>query len=178
MSDEIKMTPETGMTDEEIAELEKQREAAKEARLAPFKALRQRMDAGLRYAVANDGVTDEELLTMSAATPEWKPGMTLDKGDTVVYDGNMYVYIGEATYVTVAGHEPGTATQALYRRVKAEGSNEWQPDTDYIGEDDPDGKEPDEVTYDGLTYTCQLSHTSQAGWEPPTATTLWKLKTE
>lgn len=168
MSDEIKMTPETGMTDEEIAELEKQREAAREARLAPFKALRQRMDAGLRYAVANDGVTDEELLTMSAATPEWKPGMTLAVGDTVMHGGSMFVVI--QAHTTQAGWEPGTATQSLFRRVQQEGSTEWQPDTDYAT--------GAECTYEGSTYTCLQGHTSQAGWEPPNVPSLWKLKTK
>lgn len=168
MSDEIKMTPETGMTDEEIAELEKQREAAREARLAPFKALRQRMDAGLRYAVANDGVTDEELLTMSAATPEWKPGMILAVGDTVMHGGSMFVVI--QAHTTQAGWEPGTATQSLFRRVQQEGSTEWQPDTDYAT--------GAECTYEGRTYTCLQGHTSQAGWEPPNVPSLWKLKTE
>ena len=168
MSDEIKMTPETGMTDEEIAELEKQREAAREARLAPFKALRQRMDAGLRYAVANDGVTDEELLNMSAATPEWKPGMTLAVGDTVMHGGSMFVVI--QAHTSQAGWEPGTATQSLFRRVKQEGSTERQPDTDYAtGED---------CTFEGSAYTCLQGHTSQAGWEPPNVPSLWKLKTE
>lgn len=168
MSDEIKMTPETGMTDEEIAELEKQREAAREARLAPFKALRQRMDAGLRYAVANDGVTDEELLTMSAATPEWKPGMTLAVGDTVMHGGSMFVVI--QAHTTQVGWEPGTATQSLFRRVQQEGSTEWQPDTDYAT--------GAECTYEGSAYTCLQGHTSQAGWEPPNVPSLWKLKTE
>ena len=168
MSDEIKMTPETGMTDEEIAELEKQREAAREARLAPFKALRQRMDAGLRYAVANDGVTDEELLTMSAATPEWKPGMTLAVGDTVMHGGSMFVVI--QAHTTQAGWEPGTATQSLFRRVQQEGSTEWQPDTDYAT--------GAECTSEGSAYTCLQGHTSQAGWEPPNVPSLWKLKTE
>lgn len=168
MSDEIKMTPETGMTDEEIAELEKQREAAREARLAPFKALRKRMDAGLRYAVANDGVTDEELLTMSAATPEWKPGMTLAVGDTVRHGGSVFVVI--QSHTTQADWIPGTATQSLYRRVQPEGSTEWQPDTDYAT--------GAECTYEGSAYTCLQGHTSQAGWEPPNVPSLWKLKTE
>ena len=168
MSEELKTTPETGMTDEEIAELEKQREAAREARLAPFKALRQRMDAGLRYAVANDGVTDEELLTMSAATQEWKPGLSLAVGDTVMYDDSMFVVI--QAHTTQAGWEPGTATQALYRRVQPEGSTEWQPDTDYaVGA---------ECTYEGSAYTCLQAHTSQTGWEPPNVPALWQLKTE
>lgn len=168
MSDEIKMTPETGMTDEEIAELEKQREAAKEARLAPFKALRQRMDAGLRYAVANDGVTDEELLTMSTATQEWKPGLNLAVGDTVMHGGNMFVVI--QAHATQAGWEPGTATQSLFRRVQPESSTEWQPDTDYAT--------GAECTYEGSAYTCLQGHTSQAGWEPPNAPALWQLETE
>ena len=168
MSDEIKMTPETGMTDEEIAELEKQREAAREARLAPFKALRKRMDAGLRYAVANDGVTDEELMTMSAATPEWKPGMTLAVGDTVMHGGSMFVVI--QSHTTQADWIPGTATQSLYRRAQPEGSTEWQPDTDYAT--------GAECTYEGSAYTCLQGHTSQAGWEPPNVPSLWKLKTE
>ena len=168
MSDEIKITPETGMTDEEIAELEKQREAAREARLAPFKALRKRIDAGLRYAVANDGVTDEELLTMSAATPEWKPGMTLAVGDTVMHGGSVFVVI--QSHTTQADWIPGTATQSLYRRVQPEGSTEWQPDTDYAT--------GAECTYEGSAYTCLQGHTSQAGWEPPNVPSLWKLKTE
>lgn len=165
---ELNRTPETSMTDEEIAELEKQREAAKEARLAPFKALRQRMDAGLRYAVANDGVTDEELLSMSAATPEWKPGLSLAVGDTIMYGGSMFVVV--QAHTTQAGWEPGTATQALYRRVQPEGSTEWQPDTDYAT--------GAECTYEGNTYTCLQGHTSQTGWEPLHAPALWQLKTE
>jgi len=165
---ELNRTPETSMTDEEIAELEKQREAAKEARLAPFKALRQRMDAGLRYAVANDGVTDEELLSMSAATPEWKPGLSLAVGDTIMYGGSMFVVV--QAHTTQAGWEPGTATQALYRRVQPEGSTEWQPDTDYAT--------GAECTYEGNAYTCLQGHTSQTGWEPPHVPALWQLKTE
>lgn len=165
---ELNRTPETSLTDEEIAELEKQREAAKEARLAPFKALRRRMDAGLRYAVANDGVTDEELLSMSAATPGWKPGLSLAVGDTVMYGGSMFVVV--QAHTTQADWEPGTATQALYRRVQPEGSTEWQPDTDYAT--------GAECTYEGSTYTCLQGHTSQTGWEPPHVPALWQLKTE
>lgn len=168
MSEEIRTTPETSMTDEEIAELDRQREAAKQARIAPFRALRQRMDAGLRYAVANDGVTDEELLSMSAATPDWKPNMNVSAGDTLMHEGSMFVVI--QSHTTQVGWEPGTATQALYRRVQPEGSTEWQPDTDYAT--------GAECTFEDSAYTCLQGHTSQVGWEPPNAPALWKLKTE
>lgn len=167
MSDMENMTG-LPLTDEEIAEQEKARAEAKEARLAPYKALRQRMDAGLRYAVANDGVTDEELLSMSAATPEWKPGVSLSVGDTVMYDGSMFVVV--QAHTTQTGWEPSTATQALFRRVQPEGSTEWQTDTDYAT--------GAECTYEGSAYTCLQGHTSQAGWEPPNNPALWQLKTE
>lgn len=162
------MWPEHVLTDEEIAAQEQEREAAEAARLEPFRALRRKLDAGLRYTVANDGVTDTELLSMSAATPKWKPGVNLAVGDTVMYDGSMFVVI--QSHTTQADWIPGTATQSLFRRVQPEGSTEWQPDTDYAT--------GAECTYEGSAYTCLQGHTSQAGWEPPNVPSLWKLKTE
>jgi hypothetical protein len=32
------------------------------------------------------------------------------------------------------------------------------------------------ATYGGLTYRCVQAHTSQAGWEPPNAPSLWALQ--
>lgn len=162
------ITPEHTLTDEEIAAQDQARKAAEAARLAPFRALRRKMDAGLRYAVANDGVTDEELLTMQAATPEWKPGIAVDVGDTLQYDGSMFVVI--QAHTTQADWIPGTTTQALYRRAQPEGSTAWQPDTDYVT--------GATCTYNGGTYTCLQGHTSQTGWEPPNVPALWQLKTD
>jgi hypothetical protein len=31
----------------------------------------------------------------------------------------------------------------------------------------------EEVTYNGVTYKCRQSHTSQVGWEPPNVPALW-----
>ncbi len=31
------------------------------------------------------------------------------------------------------------------------------------------------VTYNGVTYKCIQAHTSQVGWEPPNAASLWQL---
>ncbi|HZS76792.1 MAG TPA: carbohydrate-binding protein [Ktedonobacteraceae bacterium] len=42
----------------------------------------------------------------------------------------------------------------------------WQPWTHYnVG---------DEVTYNGVVYTCIQAHTSEPGWEPPNVPALWK----
>lgn len=167
MRDETQMHP-AEMTEEKYALNEQLREEARNARLAPYKALRRKMDAGLRFAVTSDAVSDEELLTMSAATMAWKPGMSLIAGDMVMHEGSMFIAI--QAHTTQTGWEPGTATQALFRRVKQEGDTAWQPDTDYAA--------GEEVTYDGIAYTCVQAHTSQAGWEPPNVPALWAAKNE
>lgn len=160
--------PEHNLTDDEIAAQDQTRAAAETTRLAPFRALRRRMDAGLRYAVANGSVTDAELLTMQAATPEWKAGIAVAAGDTLQYDGSMFVVL--QAHTTQSDWIPGTATQSLYRRVQPEGSTAWQPDTDYLT--------GAICTYNGSTYTCLQGHTSQNGWEPPNAPALWQIKTD
>lgn len=33
----------------------------------------------------------------------------------------------------------------------------------------------DQVTYDGVTYSCLQAHTSQSTWEPPNAPSLWAV---
>lgn len=34
----------------------------------------------------------------------------------------------------------------------------------------------DTVTYDGATYVCLQAHTSEVGWEPPSAPSLWQAR--
>ena len=46
------------------------------------------------------------------------------------------------------------------------GVQPWAPNVAYtVG---------DEVTYNGVTYKCLQSHTSQVGWEPPNVPALWQ----
>lgn len=47
---------------------------------------------------------------------------------------------------------------------------EWSPDSVQYAKDDP-------VTYNGDLYLCRQSHTSQVGWDPANAHSLW-LKQE
>ena len=70
-------------------------------------------------------------------------------------------------------HEDGgwtdrCATVALeVRRQSEQGGEEWVAGVDYAVDD--------VVTYDGVTYTCLQAHTSQEGWEPPNAPSLWEV---
>lgn len=65
MSDEIKMPPETGMTDEEIAELEKQRAEAEEARLAPYKRAKKQREDNAAIIAEHDEMLAEVLFEIT-----------------------------------------------------------------------------------------------------------------
>ncbi|WP_155389343.1 carbohydrate-binding protein [Catellatospora paridis] len=46
------------------------------------------------------------------------------------------------------------------------GGGTWQPYQPYtVGA---------QVTSSGLTYACQIAHTSLPGWEPPNTPALWR----
>ena len=122
--------PEHNLTDDEIAAQDQARAAAETTRLAPFRALRRRMDAGLRYAVANDGVTD------ICATYKPRRTETIDTRDgtfttamlsrgcrkvlSVKRDGREEdFYDGDASEVIVTSGGPGKI-EVTYRSVPRE----------------------------------------------------------
>ena len=75
----------------------------------------------------------------------------------------------QATKIGAKQPPPSVAEQiaALTARVDAlEPIPAWSEGVDYVT--------GDQVTYDGATYTCVQSHTSQAGWMPSGLPALWK----
>ncbi len=55
----------------------------------------------------------------------------------------------------------------LVSQAFAQTATAWAPNTYYaVGA---------LVTYNGVTYRCIQAHTSQVGWEPPNAASLWQL---
>ncbi|WP_084964701.1 fibronectin type III domain-containing protein [Thermoactinospora rubra] len=67
--------------------------------------------------------------------------------------------------LTAAG--PAHAAHAASSSIAA--LAEWAPWTAYTA--------GQQVTYNGVTYQCLQSHTSQPGWEPPNVPALWKPAT-
>jgi Carbohydrate binding domain. len=62
--------------------------------------------------------------------------------------------------------EPGVFGWTLVEE-QGGGTPEWQAGVAYaIG---------DEVTYQGITYSCRQAHTAQLGWEPPNVPALWEV---
>lgn len=155
---------------EELLNAERERNAALEAELAPFRALRKQMLASFRSAVVSGNVSDAELEDMADAIREWVPGIEVVPGDTLRYNG--LVYVVEQGHTTQADWIPGQGTLALYCRANAETppgvTAPWQPDTQY--------KTGDFALDGGTEYECIQAHTSQVGWEPHNVPALWKVK--
>ena len=66
-----------------------------------------------------------------------------------------------------AGHTDRCQTIAVdVRQPSGDDGEPWQTGVDYAA--------GDVVTYDAAAYECLQAHTSQAGWEPDAAASLWQ----
>ncbi|MBP3646282.1 MAG: hypothetical protein J6K55_07635 [Clostridia bacterium] len=124
----------------------------------------------LRLAVADGRVTDEELLRIQPALEGrlWQPGIDVKVGDVYTFGAFLWRCIQAHT---TQGTWPPDTVPSLWRKVEIiheDAVRVWAEGIDYVV--------GDEVAYpdtDGMLYTCQQAHTSQAGWEPPTVAALW-----
>lgn len=173
----------SGLTAEELLELERQRNAALEAELAPFRAFRSKVNAGLRSAIVAGSVTDDEVDAMKDGIPLWQQGTIQNpikyiEGDPYRLE-NGEVWICKQSHTCTSHVErPGTETLALWRRATPESTATWQENTEYIGPNDTQGRPQSEVIdpIDNLHYLCKQGHTSLAGWEPSKTPALWDKK--
>lgn len=104
--------------------------------------------------------------------PEWQqPSGAHDAyqiGDRVTHNGQVW-----ESLVNGNTWEPGSpGAESLWLLVDDDGGEEptepdaWQPGVTYAVDDI--------VTYDGATYRCLQSHTSQVGWHPVAVPALWQ----
>lgn len=169
-----------GMSPEELLEIERQRAAALEAELAPFRAFKAKMELSLRANVTAGNISDEVLAENKNIFPQYHPGMALKVGDIFrTDDGKLYKTI--QAHTTQADWVPGPTTLALYNVVETTAGGDpvdpsnppdeilpWQAGVAY--------KVGDARSYNGTVYDCLQGHTSQAGWEPPSVPALWKAR--
>lgn len=125
----------------------------------------------LRQAVEDGRITDEELLSVQPALDgrHWRAGLNVKTGDVFSHNSSLWRCL--KVHTTQSGWEPDLVP-ALWRRVEViqeEAVRAWATGIDYIAGDEV--AYPDE---NGKRYACELGHTSQEGWEPPVATTLWQ----
>ena len=96
----------------------------------------------------------------------WEPGLTVTVGDVLQWDGTLVEVLQDHT--TQADWEPPDvpALFRIYRTDDGSGPIEWIPGIAVTTED--------QVVYQGVTYNVLQSHTTQAGWEPPSAPALFE----
>ena len=127
----------------------------------------------LRTAVADGRISDEELLSVQPALEgrNWHANIAVQVGDVFTYKGALWRCI--QAHTTQGGWQPDK-TPALWHRVEIiveDTTRTWQDGVIY--------KTGDVVFYPdeaGTPYECILEHTSQKGWEPPDAPSLWAIK--
>ena len=168
---EINQDNQHRLTPEEELALEAEREAAWQARLAPFRAMRQRVAMSVRANIVAGNITPAQIVDEKGAFPLFKPGMKLEVGD-IVRKENGEVWKTIQAHTTQADWSPGPATAALFSRVEKAGAPgeilAWAANVAY--------KIGDARTHGGFTYDCLQAHTSQVGWEPANVPALWKKR--
>lgn len=120
------------------------------------------------------GVTGWRELT-EGEPPEWVQPLgshdAYDEGARVVHDGSVYV--------SLVPWNVWPPTTAQWRVEPSDDDNGEENDPD----DEPDVVEwepgqtvttGDVRTFNGATYTCLQTHTTQNGWEPPAVPALWE----
>lgn len=113
--------------------------------------------------------------TAPTDAPEWADlGGVWPDGGLLNDGGTVYRNVSGVPLTTPPSGFPGAASQwshlfvvALDNTGGGGGASEWQPGVTYaVG---------DAVTHQGSTYTCLQAHTSQAGWDPASVPSLWKI---
>lgn len=107
-------------------------------------------------------------IVLTPIYPEWQPGISVQVGDVLAWDGTLVECIQPHT--TQADWTPGL-TPALWRVYRDVANEPATPDwragiAVQVGET---------FVYQGHTYRVRQAHTTQAGWEPPTVPALWQI---
>ena len=142
---------------------------------SPEEALPSALGLLLRIAVADERITDAELLSIQPALEgrSWHPGIAASVGDVYFFGGHLWCC---RQAHTTQGDWPPDATPALWRKVEIVPEDQprlWDTWIEYVA--------GDVVAYPDVNaqqYKCLQGHTSQPGWEPPNTPALWALKTE
>lgn len=127
----------------------------------------------LRLAVADNRITDAELLSIQPALEGrlWQPGIDVQVGDVYTFGAFLWKCIQAHT---TQGTWAPDLTPSLWQKVELvteDAVRIWTSGIAYVV--------GDEVAYpdaDGVLYTCLQAHTAQDGWEPPNVPSLWQAQ--
>jgi len=142
-------------------------------RVSAEEALPNALGLLLRLAVADNRISDAELLSIQPALEGrlWQPGIDVLPGD--VYTFGAFLWKCLQAHTTQGTWTPDLAP-ALWQKVELvtdDAVRVWASGIAYIVGDEV--AYPDE---NGIMYTCLQAHTAQAGWEPTNAPALWQAQ--
>lgn len=108
-------------------------------------------------------LTDDEVAARAAVFPDWAPGLDVNVGDLLRWDGTVVEVV--QAHRTQDDWTPDK-TAALFKVHRTPAMTEWQAGIDVkVGE---------KLTYQGVTYEVIQGHRTQAGWEPDKVPSLWR----
>lgn len=144
-----------------------------EARLAEKEAEIESRTEIIRQTIpfVEQSASDEQLLDMADIFPAWEDliGEQMYEGRVFRHEGLLYK--SRQDHTAQADWIPGQGTLAIYERIQLppeEGEIlPWVP-----GESVAVG---DLREFEVIVYEVIQTHTTQAGWEPPSAPALWKV---
>lgn len=127
------------------------------------------LDAAVRLATAErvsaNTLDGDGLAAVAAIFPRWRAGMDVRAGEVYRHAGALVECV--QGHATQADWTPD-ATPALWRVHRTDdggGPVDWQAGVALTVDD--------QVVHDGVTYDVLQAHTTQGGWEPPAAPSLF-----
>ena len=106
---------------------------------------------------------DAALSEVAGLFPDWAPGVAVQPGDVLAWDGTLVEVI--QAHTTQADWTPDKVP-ALFRVHRSPAMTEWVAGIAVkVGE---------RFMYGGSTWEVVQSHRTQAGWEPDKVPSLWK----
>ena len=110
-----------------------------------------------------DSIGDDAVTAVAALFPDWTPGVKVQPGDVLAWDGTLVECI--QAHTAQADWTPDKVP-ALFRIHRTPEMTAWVAGiTVAAGE---------RFTFGGATWECLQAHTTQQGWEPPTTPSLWR----
>ena len=110
-----------------------------------------------------DTIGDDAVTAVAALFPDWTPGVKVQPGDVLAWDGTLVECI--QAHTAQADWTPDKVP-ALFKVHRTPEMTTWVAGiTVAAGE---------RFTFGGATWECLQAHTTQQGWEPPTTPSLWR----
>lgn len=110
-----------------------------------------------------DTIGDAAVAEVAALFPDWTPGVKVEPGDVLAWDGTLVEVI--QAHTTQADWTPDKVP-ALFRIHRTPQMTEWVAGIAV--------KAGERFGYGGATWECVQAHTTQKGWEPDRVPSLWK----